>query len=305
MTASSKSCLGPSFPLFPKLEDQIVKIARYAVNGEEKIGLVNGGILEIGRHLSNIPTDITSFIAGWHTFEPALRSLLNLQPDHELSAVRLLAPISSPRKILGIGLNYADHLAESGMATPEDQLWFSKSPTCANGPFDPISLPRVSSQLDYEAELVVVIGRRCRYASHEEAAASIFGYCAGNDVSVRDWQFKTSQFMLGKSFDTHAPHGPWIVTADEISPQQGLDISCRVNGEVRQHSNTKHMFFDPVSQVEHLSQVMTLEPGDLLFTGTPEGVGAVRKPPVWLKIGDRVSVEVAGIGTIENEVVAD
>lgn len=282
-----------------------MKIARYAVNGEEKIGLINGGALDLDRHLSNVPTDILQLITRWKAFEPALRALLNNVPDHDLSDVKLLAPIPSPRKILGIGLNYADHLAESGMAAPEDQLWFSKAPTCANGPFDPISLPRVSSQLDYEAELVVVIGRRCRYATREDAQSAIFGYCAGNDVTVRDWQFKTSQFTLGKSFDTHAPHGPWIVTADELSPQQGLDICCQVNGEVRQQSNTKHMYFDPVAQVQHLSQVMTLEPGDLLFTGTPEGVGAVRKPPVWLKRGDRVRVEISGIGAIENEVVAD
>lgn len=282
-----------------------MKIARYAVNGEVKIGLVNGGILEIERHLSNVPTDIVSLISNWPNFEAALRSLVNLPPDRELSDVRLLAPVPSPRKILGIGLNYADHVAESGMAAPTDQLWFSKSPTSANGPFDPISLPRVSSQLDYEAELVVVIGKKCRYASPEEARGAIFGYCSGNDVTVRDWQFKTSQFMLGKSFDTHAPHGPWIVTADEISPQRGLEINCKVNGDLRQHSNTKHMFFDPIDQVQHLSQVMTLEPGDLLFTGTPEGVGAVRTPPLWLKQGDRVRVEIEGIGAIENEVIAD
>lgn len=282
-----------------------MKIARYAVNGDEKIGLVNGGIIEIDRHLSNVPSDILHLLDEWQKYEAALRSLANIPPDRELAEVRLLAPVPAPRKILGIGLNYADHLAESGMATPEDQLWFSKSPTSANGPFDPISLPRVSSQLDYEAELVVVVGKRCRYASQEEARGAIFGYCAGNDVTCRDWQFKTSQFMLGKSFDSHAPHGPWIVTADEIDPERGLEITCKVNGEVRQHSNTKHMFFDPVAQIQHLSQVMTLEPGDLLFTGTPEGVGAARKPPMWLQPGDRVRVEIAGIGAIENEVVSD
>lgn len=282
-----------------------MKIARYAVAGEERIGLINGGVLDINRHLANFPRDIVDLIARWSDLEPALRSILNSPSDYELSEVRLLAPVPRPSKILGIGLNYADHAAESGLEAPEDQLWFSKSPTSANGPFDPIRLPRVSTQLDYEAELVVVIGTRCRYATEEDAKSAIFGYCAGNDVTVRDWQFKTSQFMLGKSFDSHAPHGPWIVTADEVSPQQGLEISCLVNGEVRQHSNTKNMFFDPVAQVRHLSQVMTLEPGDLLFTGTPEGVGAVRDPPLWLKPGDHVQVEIGGIGTIDNEVVAD
>jgi 2-keto-4-pentenoate hydratase/2-oxohepta-3-ene-1,7-dioic acid hydratase in catechol pathway len=190
------------------------------------------------------------------------------------------------------------------MERPKDQTWFSMPPTAANGPFDPIALPRVSDQLDYEAELVVVIGKSCRYADKSAAAGAIFGYCVGNDVSVRDWQFRTTQFVLGKSFDTHAPHGPWIVTADEIDPLT-LDIECQVNGEVRQKSNTRHMIFDPVSQVEHLSQAMTLEPGDLLFTGTPDGVGAVRKPPLWLKAGDSVRTTISGIGSIENHVLAD
>jgi 2-keto-4-pentenoate hydratase/2-oxohepta-3-ene-1,7-dioic acid hydratase in catechol pathway len=243
-------------------------------------------------------------IERWDEFRAELEQLAKLPSEIPLDAVRLLAPIARPSKLFGIGLNYADHIAESGMERPTDQTWFSMPPTAANGPFDPISLPRVSAQLDYEAELVVVVGKPCRYADRASAEAAIFGYCVGNDVSIRDWQFRTSQFVLGKSFDTHAPHGPWIVTKDEIDAAN-LDIRCWVNGELRQSSNTRHMIFDPAAQVEHLSQVMTLEPGDLLFTGTPDGVGAVRKPPLWLAAGDHVRTAISGIGEIENVVVAD
>jgi 2-keto-4-pentenoate hydratase/2-oxohepta-3-ene-1,7-dioic acid hydratase in catechol pathway len=165
-------------------------------------------------------------------------------------------------------------------------------------------MPRVSTQLDYEAELVFVIGKRCRYVDRNEAAGALFGYCAGNDVSVRDWQFRTTEFMLGKSFDKGAPIGPWIVTSDELDGAN-LNISCYVNDEQRQHSNTKNLIFDCLAQIEYLSQVMTLEPGDVIFTGTPAGVGAGMKPPRWLFVGDRVRVEIEGIGSIENVVEAD
>lgn len=282
-----------------------MKIARFSHDGTEGLGIiVPGGIVALSKHLPQAPASMIELIAQWSDLEGAIKSLVDRSPDIEDQAAQLLAPIARPSKLFGIGLNYADHIAESGMERPKDQTWFSMPPTAANGPFDPIALPRVSSQLDYEAELVIVIGKRCRYADRASAADAIFGYCVGNDVSVRDWQFKTSQFILGKSFDTHAPHGPWIVTKDAIDPLT-LDIECRVNGELRQSSNTKHMIFAPVDQVEHLSQVMTLEPGDLLFSGTPDGVGAVRKPPLWLTVGDKVTTTIAGIGTIENEVAAD
>jgi 2-keto-4-pentenoate hydratase/2-oxohepta-3-ene-1,7-dioic acid hydratase in catechol pathway len=282
-----------------------LKIARCSFDGTEGLGLVvPGGIVTLAKHLPEAPADMIDLIAQWDRLAGAVAGLASREPDFDDHAARLLAPIARPSKMFGIGLNYADHIEESGMERPKDQTWFSMPPTAANGPFDTIALPRVSTQLDYEAELVIVIGKHCRYADRASAAEAIFGYCVGNDVSIRDWQFKTSQFILGKSFDTHAPHGPWIVTKDEIDPLS-LDIECRVNGELRQSSNTKHMIFDPVDQVAHLSQVMTLEPGDLLFSGTPDGVGAVRKPPLWLTVGDRVTTTIAGIGTIENEVAAD
>ncbi len=188
------------------------------------------------------------------------------------------------------------------METPADQLWFAKMSTSANGPFAPLDLPKVSEALDYEAEMVFIVGKRCRHLTEHTAKQAIFGYCVGNDVSIRDWQLRTSQFILGKSFDTHAPFGPWIVTADEIDDPHQLGIRCFVNDEKRQDSNTNQLIFDCYQQIEHLSKVMTLEPGDVIFSGTPGGVGAGFKPQRWLRTGDRVRVEIDGLSVIENVV---
>jgi 2-keto-4-pentenoate hydratase/2-oxohepta-3-ene-1,7-dioic acid hydratase in catechol pathway len=220
-------------------------------------------------------------------------------PQTALADVHLLAPVARPGKVMAIGLNYADHIRESGQETPRHQTWFSKAVTAINGPFDPIEIPRASAMVDYEAELVVVIGKRCRHVARDRAAEAIFGYCAGNDVSVRDWQLRTLQWVLGKSFDTHAPIGPWIVTADELGNPHTLGIRCFVNGEKRQDSNTSNLVFDVYDQIAHLSEAMTLEPGDLIFTGTPGGVGGAMKPPQFLKTGDKVRVEIDRIGAIE------
>jgi 2-keto-4-pentenoate hydratase/2-oxohepta-3-ene-1,7-dioic acid hydratase in catechol pathway len=173
-------------------------------------------------------------------------------------------------------------------------------PTSANGPYAPLDLPKVSEALDYEAEMVFIVGKRCRHLTEQTAKQAIFGYSVGNDVSVRDWQLRTSQFVLGKSFDTHAPFGPWIVTADEIEDPHQLGIRCFVNDEKRQDSNTHQLIFDCYQQIEHLSKVMTLEPGDVIFSGTPGGVGVGFKPPRFLRAGDRVRVEIDEIGSIEN-----
>jgi 2-keto-4-pentenoate hydratase/2-oxohepta-3-ene-1,7-dioic acid hydratase in catechol pathway len=200
---------------------------------------------------------------------------------------------------MAIGLNYADHIKETGQKTPPHQIWFTKAVTSINGPFDPIELPIASEQVDYEAELVVIIGQRCKQVPKERAAEVVFGYCAGNDVSVRDWQMQTTQWVLGKSFDTHAPIGPWIVTADELSDPHTMGIRCLVNGELRQNSNTGNLVFNVYDQIAHLSRAMTLEPGDVIFTGTPGGVGLAMRPPRWLKPGDRVRVEIDRVGAIE------
>ncbi|WP_324709308.1 fumarylacetoacetate hydrolase family protein [Pseudomonas citronellolis] len=271
------------------------------------VGIVSGeGIIRVADHLSAAPRDMAGLIGEWQLWQEPLQRLAQLQKaDFALDEVTLLAPVPRPGKILGIGLNYADHVAESGMATPADQLWFAMMNTAANGPYAPIDLPRVSEQLDYEAEMVFVIGKRCRHVSREQAREAIFGYCVGNDVSVRDWQLRTSQFVLGKSFDGHAPFGPWLVTPDELGNPHELGIRCFVNDEKRQDSNTRELIFDCYQQVEHLSKVMTLEPGDVIFSGTPGGVGVGFKPPRWLREGDRVRVEIDGLGAIENIVRAE
>ena len=279
-----------------------MKLVRFSDGGAPRLGLLQGGgILDIGRHYALATNGMTDFIEGWARHRASLLQLANLPPDYAMSEVRLHAPVERPGKIMAIGLNYADHIAETGREPPSEQTWFAKMPTALNGPFDPIQLPRVSEQLDYEAELVAVIGKRCRHVSREEAPGVVFGLMAGNDVSVRDWQRKSSQFVIGKSFDSHAPVGPCLVTMDGIDPHS-LAISCDVNGERRQESNTRHLIFDLYDQIAELSQAMTLEPGDLIFTGTPGGVGMAMDPPRWLKAGDMVRIEIEGIGAIENRV---
>ncbi|MEH6758387.1 MAG: fumarylacetoacetate hydrolase family protein [Parasphingorhabdus sp.] len=279
-----------------------MKIAIFSTDKTRLVGLVtNDGIIDLAKHMDNAPPTMIEVMKNWDTLEPILSSLAFKKADYSLDEVHLHNPISRPGKIMGMGLNYADHAAEADMQIPDEQMWFCKASTSINGPYDSIQLPKVSSALDYEAELVFIIGKRCRHVSVKDAPSVIFGYCAGNDVSVRDWQFKTSQFNLGKSFDSHGPLGPWIVTPDEFDPHNA-NIRCLVNGELRQNSNTKHFIFNCYEQIACLSQAMTLEPGDIAFTGTPSGVGAVMDPPKWLKTGDVVRVEIDGIGAIENVV---
>lgn len=254
---------------------------------------------------TGLPGTMTDLIAQWNAVGPRLAERAKSQSGRKLSQVRLLAPIARPGKIFAIGLNYADHIAESKMETPTTQVWFTKAVTAINGPFDPIQIPKISQFVDYEVELVAVIGKRGRHISKREAAAHIFGYCVGNDVTERMWQHRTPQWSLGKSFDTHAPIGPWITTADDITNPHALGIRCLVNGEIRQNSNTKNLVFDIYDQIEHLSQAMTLEEGDLIFTGTPGGVGAAMDPRQFLRPGDVVRYEIDGLGHIENRCEAE
>ena len=219
-----------------------------------------------------------------------------------LERVRLEAPVR-PRKFFAIGLNYADHVAESGLDTPDHLTVFMKAPTCVTGPYAPIERPVVSQWLDYEGELGFVIGRRCKHVRAEEAADVIAGYVIVDDVSVRDWQIQTPQWSLSKSFDTHGPIGPWIVTPDEIGDPHALPIRTFVNGALRQDSNTSQLIFDCFRTVEILSQACTLEPGDVIATGTSSGAAFAIEGQPWLEPGDRVRVEIDGIGAIENEVV--
>jgi 2-keto-4-pentenoate hydratase/2-oxohepta-3-ene-1,7-dioic acid hydratase in catechol pathway len=260
-----------------------------------------------------------------HTTDPSLprsvRALLAAGPEalraaeqvarrpdavrYEAATAKLLAPVHDPQKIVCLGLNYRDHAAESGATIPRDPVLFSKYPTALIGHDQPIVLPPVSHEVDYEAELVIVVGRRGRNLKADEAPAHVAGYTVGHDVSARDWQLKKEgkQWMVGKTFDTFAPVGPVLVTAEEVPDPHNLPIRLRLNGRTMQDSNTGQMIFRVGPTLAYLSQVFTLEPGDLIFTGTPSGVGFVRKPPVFLKGGDVVEVEIEGLGVLRNPVV--
>jgi 2-keto-4-pentenoate hydratase/2-oxohepta-3-ene-1,7-dioic acid hydratase in catechol pathway len=224
---------------------------------------------------------------------------------HPAATARLLAPVPDPHKIVCLGLNYRDHAAESGSPIPKDPVLFSKYATALIGHGQNIVLPPVSQEVDYEAELVFVIGKRGRNVRADAAAEYVAGYTIGHDVSARDWQLKKDgkQWMVGKTFDTFAPTGPVLVTADEVPDPQRLGIRLRLNGQTMQDSNTSQMIFNVGATLAYLAQVFTLEPGDLVFTGTPPGVGVARKPPVFLKGGDVVEVEIDGMGVLRNPVV--
>lgn len=280
-----------------------MKLSSFSAGQTPELGVVISPdqMLSLSRAAPSLATDMLDLIARWPQIQGEVRRLAQEARDTlAMRDLRLLTPITRPGKIMAIGLNYADHIAESQLGTPEHQLWFTKAITAITGPFDPIQIPKVSQAVDYEAELVAVIGKGGRHISKADAALSVFGYCVGNDVTERAWQHRTAQWSLGKSFDTHAPIGPWITTADEIADPHALSIRGLVNGQLRQNSNTGQMVFNLWDQIAHISQAMTLEAGDLIFTGTPGGVGAGFKPPKYLTPGDRVRIEIEGLGAIEN-----
>lgn len=272
--------------------------------GEAKCGLLKADRAHpLTDLVPDAPRDMVEVITAWPDLRPRLAAADVSGPGLALSDLRLLRPVAAPQKVLAIGLNYADHVAEGaalGVKPPEHQEWFCKQPTALNDPNGDVEVPLVSDKLDYEVELVVVIGRGGRHIPAETVQEHVFGYSVGNDFSIRDWQLRGSQWMLGKSFDTHAPWGPAIVTADELGDPHCLDIRCYVDGELRQSSNTKHLIFKVGDQIAELSKVMTLSPGDLLFTGTPSGVGATFNPPKFLHAGQTVRSVIDGIGAIEN-----
>jgi 2-keto-4-pentenoate hydratase/2-oxohepta-3-ene-1,7-dioic acid hydratase in catechol pathway len=255
-----------------------MKICRFEADGQARRGVIHNG-------------DVLDSASG---------------ERYPLDEVRLLAPVQ-PRKFLAIGLNYADHIAESGMEAPEVPMFFNKQVSCVVGPGADIHRPKVSDKLDYEGELAIVIGRRCRHVPVDEASEAIAGYTIANDVSVRDWQMRAMTMTIGKSFDTHGPLGPWLVTPDELGDPQRLGIRTFVNEEQRQDGNTSEMVFGCFEQVSHLSEAFTLEPGDVIATGTPAGVGSTVKPfpSGFIKAGDTVRVEIDGIGELRNSVIEE
>ena len=270
-----------------------MKLVRATHAGDKKYGLVRDD------HFIPVAAE---------TFQSALTAAES-GPPVPLSEVEFLAPVERPGKILGIGVNYAAHAAESvsfrDVKKPEVQKWFNKQATAINDPYADVELPKVSEQLDYEGELVVVIGKRGRHVPRERAFEIVAGVTIGCDYSVRDWQRASQTMIMGKGFDTHAPIGPAIVSLDEIPDLSALEVRTFVNGEQRQAGHVRDMVHDIPAQIAHLTAAFTLEPGDLIFTGTPAGVGAGFDPPKWLKAGDRVRVEIDGLGYIENQIVTE
>jgi 2-keto-4-pentenoate hydratase/2-oxohepta-3-ene-1,7-dioic acid hydratase in catechol pathway len=283
-----------------------MKLATFTHQGSTRIGVVNGGgVVDLAAIAPDLPRDMIGFLAAGSAALVRAREVSANAKAIPLADVTLRAPILNPGKVLAIGLNYRDHVEESNMKLPEHQVWFNKQHNCINDPYAPINLPSVSNMLDYEAEMCFVISKRCKHVPAERAYEVIGGYFVGNDVSVRDWQLRTNTWQIGKSFDTHGPIGPWLVTPDEVGDPHALDIKCWVNGELRQNSNTKHLIFNCFDEIAHLSQAFTLDVGDVIFTGTSSGVGMAMKPPVTLKVGDVVKVEIEKLGFIENRVVPE
>jgi 2-keto-4-pentenoate hydratase/2-oxohepta-3-ene-1,7-dioic acid hydratase in catechol pathway len=270
--------------------------------------VVDDRIVDLSVALAVAPKDIIEILRDEKLRSTIGRLAPTPQNSVALAGVELEAPIVNPSKYLAIGMNYQDHADEArkaGIPIPKVQVWFNKQVSCITGPFAPIHLPPVTEKLDYEAELGVVIGKRCRHVRREAVRDVIGGYFVANDVTARDWQQASPTWTLGKSFDTHGPIGPWIVTADEIPDPHALQMKLFVNGELRQSASTGLMIHDIYAQIAHLTTVMTLEPGDLIATGTCSGVGIARTPPTFLKIGDVVRVEIERLGHIENTVVVE
>lgn len=255
---------------------------------------------------SAAPTSIETLLAGGDSALDALRSLADSAPANAVldeASVDIGPCVPSPGKILCVGLNYAKHAAESGLAPPETPVLFSKFNNTITAPGDSIPLPAVATEYDYEVELVVVMGRTAKNVAVEDALNYVFGYCTGNDVSARDLQMRTSQWLLGKTLDKFMPIGPYLVTADEVGDPQQLDLRCWLNGDLRQNSNTSDMIFSVAEVISYASQVMTLGPGDIISTGTPEGVILGMDPKIWMKPGDEVVVEVEKLGKLTNGLV--
>ena len=284
-----------------------MKLATFTHDRRTRVGVVVGNaVVDLQAAAPGLPREMCAFLAaGPDAMAKAESTAASADARIPLAEVTLLSPVLRPPKILAVGLNYADHVAESGMETPKFPMIFNKQSTSAHAPYAPFHLPRASAALDYEGELGVVIGRRCRHVPADRAHEVIAGYTVCNDVSVRDWQLRVPTFTMGKSFDTHCPMGPWIVTSDEVGDPHSLGLRTWVNGEERQNSNTKHLIFDCFDLVEHLSTSFTLEPGDIISTGTPGGVGVAKKPPLMLVAGDVVKIAIERIGEIENAVIEE
>jgi acylpyruvate hydrolase len=284
-----------------------MKIVCFTHQGAARLGVCNGdSVVDLKQAAPDLPGDLIALInqgdAGWAAVNKALASATADQ-KRPLSSLALRPPIPRPGKIICLGLNYADHAAEGGHQKPTYPSFFMRGANslCAHG--EPIRRPKVSDKLDYEAELVAVIGKTARHVKKDRALDYVVGYSIFNEASIRDYQRKTNQWTIGKNFDSTGGFGPWMVTADEVPPGgAGLKIQCRLNGETMQNDNTANMIFDVPTTIELLTECLTLDPGDILVMGTPAGVGWPRKPPVFMKHGDTVEVEIEKIGILRNPI---
>ncbi|NGM85197.1 fumarylacetoacetate hydrolase family protein [Paenibacillus sp. 7124] len=284
-----------------------MKLLQFIKDGQVKLGVkTEQGIMDVeltarGSGLE-VPVLMEDVIKDSAAAVPQLQQLVRGNSLWLREEEIVYAPcVTRPQKIICVGLNYRSHAEESGLETPSVPVLFSKFNNSLAAHRETIALPRVASQIDYEAELVLVIGKRTSGVTKEEALSCVFGYAVGNDLSARELQFRTGQWLLGKSLDGFAPVGPYVVTADEVDPGS-LGIECRVNGELRQFANTRDMIFGCAELISYISEYMTLEPGDLIFTGTPEGVilGKPKAEQTWLRSGDELAVSIEGLGTLEN-----
>ncbi|VWB32452.1 fumarylacetoacetate hydrolase family protein [Burkholderia lata] len=286
-----------------------MRLAMFREGGTDRIGVVEADtIIDVTAGLPALSAELTDWLPGLATSWRMLALLARESTARlPLSAVRLLPPVRRPSTFLAIGGNYASHIREIAhlnVSVGEHQIWFNKQVSCITGPFDELIVPAGMSTLDYEVELAVIIGRRCRNVSARDAVHCIAGYTVCNDASIRERHSRSPTITLAKSFDSLGPLGPWMVTADEIPDPHALQVRTWVNGELRQDGNTAEMRFNIFEQIEELSSAMTLEPGDVLATGTPAGIGAARQPPLFLSPGDVVRMQIEGIGEIENRVRA-
>ena len=276
--------------------------------GSPKLGVLREDtVIDLAGTSSNLPNNINEFLAGGaETLATAKQVLAQAKSAAALplSTVQLKASVPRPGKILCVGLNYRDHARESNQAVPDFPTVFAKYPSCLIGHGEAIVLPKLTEQVDYEAELAFVIGKRARHVSETDALSYVGGYVPFNDVSARDYQMRTSQWTLGKTFDTFGPMGA-LTTADDVPDPQNLNISLSIGGEVLQKSNTRELVFGVAQLVSILSGIMTLEPGDVISTGTPAGVGGARTPKRWLRAGETVNVTIDSLGTLSNPVIQE
>lgn len=282
-----------------------MKIARFTHGGSTRLGVVlDDELADVGGADPGLPTDLGALLEGPGVAAVAAR--VDGAPRLALADVVLEAPVARPPEFLAIGLNYALHIAEAGRELPKVPIVFNKQASCVNRPGGAIHIPAPAPDMvDYEGELGVVIGRTAKRVAAADALDFVAGYLIVNDVSVRDWQRASATMTMGKSWDTHGPIGPWLTTADEVPDPQALSIRTWVSGDLRQDGNTANMIFPVAALIEHLSTAMTLLPGTVIATGTPEGVGMAMKPPGFVHDGDTVRIEITGLGALENPVVAE